>query len=52
LVKDVEVEEKKGILDMEIDKVALKKAIGVIGRTWYFKKLGEYEVRKKGNIEA
>jgi len=52
LVKDVEVEEKKGILDMEIDKVALKKAIGVIGRTWYFKKLGEYEVRKKGNIEV
>jgi RNA ligase len=41
LVKDVEVEEKKIILEMEVDKMALKKAIGVIGRIWYFKKLGE-----------
>jgi RNA ligase len=41
LVHDVEVEEKKGILDLSIDKAALKKAIGFIGRNWYFKKLGE-----------
>jgi hypothetical protein len=39
LVKDVEVEEKKDIVDMSVDKVALKKAIMLIGRNWYFKKL-------------
>jgi len=41
LVKDVEVEEKKEILEMEVDKKALKKAIAGLGRTWYFSKVGE-----------
>jgi hypothetical protein len=41
LVKDVEIEEKKVIVDMSIDNVALKKATVFIGRNWYFKKLGE-----------
>jgi hypothetical protein len=41
LVNDVDVEEKKVIAEMCIDKVALKKAIGIIGRNWYFKKLSD-----------
>ncbi|KAE9380714.1 hypothetical protein N431DRAFT_477597 [Stipitochalara longipes BDJ] len=52
LVKDVEVEEKKSILEMEVDKVALKKAVCGIGRTWYFGKMKECEVRMKGTVEA
>lgn len=39
LINDVEVEENKDIVDMSIDKAALKKAVGVIGKTWYFEKL-------------
>lgn len=41
LVKDVDVEERKVIAEMCIDKAAVKKAIGIIGRNWYFKRLGE-----------
>lgn len=41
LVRDVEVEEKNSILEMEVDKVALRKAIAGIARTWYFRKLAE-----------
>ena len=39
LVRDVEVEERRSIVEMEVDKVALKKAVVGIGRTWYFGKL-------------
>ncbi len=41
LFRDVDVEEKKVIEEIGIDKVALKKAIGIIGRNWYFKRLGD-----------
>jgi hypothetical protein len=40
LCKDVDVEEKKAIEEMSVDKVALKKAIGIIGKNWYFTRLG------------
>ncbi|KAH8750649.1 hypothetical protein BGZ57DRAFT_834357 [Hyaloscypha finlandica] len=39
LVRDVEVEEKKGILEMEVDRVALKKAVVAIGMIWYLGRL-------------
>lgn len=39
LSKDVEVEEKNEILALGIDVVALRKAIGLLGKAWYFQKL-------------
>ncbi len=41
LINDVEIEENKAIVDMSIDKAALKKVVGIIGKTWYFEKLGK-----------
>jgi hypothetical protein len=41
LINDVEVEEKKAIVDMGVDKAALKKAVNAIGKGWYFEKLGK-----------
>jgi hypothetical protein len=41
LINDVEVEEKKAIADMGVDKAALKKAVNAIGKAWYFEKLGK-----------
>lgn len=41
LINDVEIEENKAIVDLSIDRATLKKGVGVIGKTWYFEKLGK-----------
>jgi hypothetical protein len=39
LKKDVELEEKNEIVEMGIEVIALRKAIGLVGKAWYVQKL-------------